>query len=352
MNSSCHLRNGFTLIELLAVLLVCAIILSIMIPALSASHHPIVGAPVERNWKQFPAVAQIKEAPTINAIGDIHGDYDKAVKTLIAAGVLKAPPVKPQDAKWAGGSTVLVCTGDMIDKGDRSVDVVRLMRSLQADAQTSNGRVVITLGNHEAEFLASGGKGPKTEEFSGELHAQGIDPSAVAAGTDAEGLGQWMRNLPAAAKVDDWFFSHAGNTHGQTIDQLESGIEQGVTKDGFMTPMLVDDDSILEARMKSPAWWDLHPPTGLERLHGNVAALGVNHLVLGHQPGPVKFPDNVSRAKDQMFNFQNLMFLIDVGMSNGADDHEGSVLKIETGPHPSAKSVTEKGNQTELWDPK
>ena len=95
--------------------------------------------------------------------------------------------------------------------------VLRLMRALQTSAQNAGGQVIVTLGNHEAEFLAGGGKNTKGADFENELIALAIDPESVASGTDAEGLGRWLRTRPIGAKVGDWFFCHAGNTGG-TLD--------------------------------------------------------------------------------------------------------------------------------------
>ena len=348
-------RPAFTLVELLVVVLVCVVLIALLTQGLTQTRqHASIAAPagVERDWKKFPAITEIHGAPLIYALGDIHGDYDKAVKTLVAAGLLKAVPAKPEDAKWAGGSAVFVCTGDMIDKGPEGLPVVRLLRLLQADAAATGGRLIVTLGNHEAEFLASAGAGRKTADFSTELRAAKLDPASVAAGTDAEGLGAWLRNLPASAKVDDWFFSHAGNTHGQTIDQLEAAIEDGLGKQGFAAPIFADDDSLLEARMHPVPWWDLPKPTGVTRLRDNATALGCNHLVAGHQPGAVDFADHTQRARDDAFAYEGTLFLIDTGMSRGVDDAKGVVLKVDVGKNESVHVIDSTGADRLLWEKK
>jgi hypothetical protein len=65
---------------------------------------------------------------------------------------------------------VLVVTGDLIDKWSGSLEVIALLRRLQSDAADQGGRVIITMGNHEAEFLANP-LGKKTKEFRSELTA-------------------------------------------------------------------------------------------------------------------------------------------------------------------------------------
>ena len=133
--------------------------------------------------------------------------------------------------KWTGEGAVLVITGDMIDKGPDSLGVIALVRALRSDAAARGGRVIITMGNHEAEFLAKRGH----NEFINELITAKLDPEEVA---DCAGdIGQFLCTLPIAVRVNDWFFSHAGNTNGRTIDDLENAIEAGA-RDGFDSPEL------------------------------------------------------------------------------------------------------------------
>src|SRR5207244_2043840 len=115
------------------------------------------------------------------ALGDVHGDYDRLVTLLIAAKVLASEPPRPDQARWAAGPAVLVCTGDLIDKGNQGLRVLALLRALQDSAQEVGGRLLVTMGNHEAVFLASPARGLKTEEFRRELVSRGLDPSVVAA---------------------------------------------------------------------------------------------------------------------------------------------------------------------------
>ena len=124
-----------------------------------------------------------------------------------------------------GGNAVLVCTGDMIDKGDNSVEVLQLFMRLQKIAPDSGGKVIVTLGNHEAEFLDNpSDTNHKAEDFLAQLRRLNIDPLTVSNGTDSLGLGQFMRSLPFAARVNDWFFAHAGNTNSHNPTRQRAAV--------------------------------------------------------------------------------------------------------------------------------
>jgi DNA repair exonuclease SbcCD nuclease subunit len=57
--------------------------------------------------------------------------------------------------RWTGKRTVLVQTGDILDRGPDSRKAIDLLRRLERDAQRAGGRVVSLLGNHELMRLVS-----------------------------------------------------------------------------------------------------------------------------------------------------------------------------------------------------
>lgn len=315
------------------------------------------GAPkAARDWTKHPAVIQVDTTEDVFAVGDAHADPDRLVGVLVAAKIIDAKPKEFNEVKWAAGRSVLVMTGDMIDKWHNSLGVIELLRALQTSAAASGGQVIITMGNHEAEFLADP-HGDKTKEFGDELKAAGLKRNDVA---NCEGdLGKFLCELPIAARVNDWFFSHAGNTNNQTIQALSAAIEAGFAKDGFATKELIGDNSILEARLndkgpKGLPWFDKGSlktdPQIL--LTGYATALGVHHIVQGHQPGNVEFPDGKKRKKDDVFQRYGLLFLIDTGMSQGVDGSQskGGALRITGGTKQKAIVICANGKEQMLWD--
>jgi hypothetical protein len=311
------------------------------------------GKAAPRDWKACPAVVEVDTDQEVYALGDVHGDYERLITLLVAAKVIPEDPGKPHQVRWSAGKAVLVCTGDLIDKGEHSLAVVRLFRALQAEADKGGGRVILTLGNHEAEFLADPA-GDKTAEFAAELKAHALEPADVAAGTDKEGVGAFLRSLPAAARVNDWFFVHAGNTHGLSLDKLRTALQAAIDRDGYRTPILLDKDSLLEARMQQPRpWWEKEgddEAKSKERLAECVGALGVKHLVVGHQPGKVVFGGASKRHAGELAeHFDGLLFLIDVGMSRKIGHSNGALLLIRRDKKTTATVVFPDGKTSALW---
>ena len=84
-----------------------------------------------------------QEAERIVAIADVHGDFDALVAILQKAGLID------ETRHWSGGSSTLVQTGELLDRGPKSRAVMDLMMALQKEAPRRKGSVRIALGNHE-----------------------------------------------------------------------------------------------------------------------------------------------------------------------------------------------------------
>jgi hypothetical protein len=317
---------------------------------------PIARA-ADRDWSQNPAVAEVDvpRGVLVYAIGDTHADYGRLVDLLVKGDIINEVSRQPDQAgsvTWKAGNAVLVCTGDMIDKSVNSVEVLQLFMRLRNIAPDSGGKVIVTCGNHEAEFLANPtDSNKKAVEFLAELKrmqaagVQNISAAEVGNGTDSLGLGQFLRSLPFAVRVNDWFFAHAGNTNSKnpnkatqprSLPDLQNFLQSDVTANGYGADALSKDNSILEAKLDNP-WWEENGDTGTasaDRLRKYVTALGtsshpINHLVIGHQPGKVKFNGDQPRDRGIMVNrYLGAIFLIDCGMSSGVGYSTGALLRI------------------------
>jgi hypothetical protein len=298
-------------------------------------------------------VVQIDTAADIYAVGDVHGDYDRLVALLAGAGVIGGVPTSPDLPVWSAGPSVLVFTGDLIDKGPKDLAVLTLVRALPSAAARSGGRVVVLMGNHEAEFLAQP-DAAKGADFAAQLSAAGLSPREVAACSGD--LGSFLCSMPFAARIGDWFFAHAGNTDGRTIAQLSNDLAQAVDHDGFAAAQLIGPDSILEARLggkgeNGRSWFEAASPQRdpAQQLLAYASALGVRHVVEGHQHAAMRFPDGVARGRGEMLSWRGSLFLIDTGMSRQIDDSEGAILHIWQAAG-KAVGVCPDGHQTPIWD--
>ena len=305
----------------------------LLLALLPACHEKIVGPP--RDWAQHPAFVEVfpTKAP-LWALSDVHGGYDRLVALLRGNGILDA------GLHWSGGQGTLLVVGDLIDKANRGLPVLDLLMALEGEAAAAGGRVVVCMGNHEAEFLADPWTG-KAKPFSAELRSRGIEPGDVARGQPP--YGPWLRNLPFGVRSGDWFFAHAGNTAGLTIEALAARIQGGVDRDDFATDALIGSDSVLE----SQKWWeggfaDAVDPLSVVRQ--NLSALGVQHIVFGHDPGAFH-PSGVISAR-----FGATLLRIDTGRSPAVNLSEGALLLLDRS---SGKSVASarlpNGNSTELY---
>ena len=104
---------------------------------------------------------------SVCAVGDLHGDLQHALAALALCGA-----VDPETGSWVGGAMTVVQTGDVLDRGNNSLGVLRALWRLQAEAEAAGGELVLLLGNHElmnmqgkvhyvhkAELAAEGGAG-------------------------------------------------------------------------------------------------------------------------------------------------------------------------------------------------
>jgi hypothetical protein len=274
----------------------------------------------DRDWVEHPAVVTITGATEMDAVGDLHGDLEVTYHLLSSAGIMTmtAPP------HWAAGTRVVVVTGDVIDKGSRALPIIDLLMQLEPEARAAGGRLVTTLGNHEADFI-SDPTGPKSIEFQMELRAAGLDPVKVAAGDTA--YGAWLRNLPVAALVDDWFLCHSGDSEGRSVAWIAEKFREVVDgPSGYDHEYLIGMGSILSAN----TWWQ-NGPSEVATLDAYLAALPAKHVVLGHDPGAIEFsldPKGTRKAGELAVRLDGRLFLIDVGMSHAVGESAGALLRI------------------------
>ena len=189
--------------------------------------------------------AQSAPAPRIVAVGDLHGDYEAWLEIALKARLID------RRNRWTGGSTILVQTGDITDRGPDSLKIIRHLMKLQGQARRSGGRVVVVVGNHEAmnmtndlryvhsgeyaAFVDAGSDRLRRRVFEANKSAIATayrartpaitDPAIRAAWLAANPagkiehqvawspsgeLGRWTLANPAVARIGDTLFAHGG----------------------------------------------------------------------------------------------------------------------------------------------
>jgi hypothetical protein len=281
-----------------------------------------------RDWAAHPALVDLP-ASTVYAVSDIHGGYTRLTALLARYGLIDVAQ------QWSGGDATLVIAGDMFDKGPDGLDVLDLLRDLDASAPASGGRVVVLLGNHEAEFFAdpTNSKAEDSDGIDRQLDNDHIDLVTFASGADPRG--RWLREQAFGARIGAWFFSHAGNTKGRTFDAVASALRTAFDTSDFKSAELIGDDSLLEAR----GWYG-----NASTVSTAGEALGVRHFVFGHDPSALGPRGVIASAQ------HGALFRIDCGMSPDVNDSDGTLLRIRhDGLDEVAEQLDPVGAIVELW---
>ncbi len=79
----------------------------------------------------------------IVAFGDVHGDIAALRSVMKKAGL-----IDDMD-RWTGADTVVVQTGDLLDRGDDEIEIINLLEKLKIEAQKRGGEIYTLSGNHE-----------------------------------------------------------------------------------------------------------------------------------------------------------------------------------------------------------
>ena len=272
----------------------------------------------------------------IIAVGDLHGDFAAWRQIARAAGITD------DGGHWAGGPTTLVQLGDIVDREPDSLQIIRNLQQLQAEAPKSGGRVIVVLGNHEAmnllgddryvtpgEYAAfADDRSPARREqayianrakieAAARLKTPNASPSAIRdawmadhplgwvehqrAWSPSGELGRWATANPAIVKIDGTLFVHGGISAEYArlpLDEANRRVaaamargESGSILEDPLGPLwyrglLIHDPDAEQAR-QSPAYKPLPPQEELAQV---LAAYGATRMVVGHTPqkGPIQ----------------------------------------------------------------
>lgn len=231
--------------------------------------------------------ASTAEEPVVCSFSDVHGYWDAFVSTLTLPGDHDAyPALVERDADgrlhWAGGADgrayVLVCNGDMIDRGGDGDRIVETVRRLQREAPP--GHVRYLLGNHEQFVLAGGGVGPPDWYCNrATVTDRRTFYDAIAAG-----------RMTAAYDGYTYTYSHGGSPGGVDVTAANDALEAvtaavadivGTDRDSWAAfAEVFDDECVTRAGSQEPKGPDAGPLwLGWEHLPADAPP-----QVVGHTP--------------------------------------------------------------------
>eukprot|EP00928_Gymnodinium_smaydae_P049576 TRINITY_DN33292_c0_g1_i1.p1 TRINITY_DN33292_c0_g1~~TRINITY_DN33292_c0_g1_i1.p1 ORF type:complete len:434 (-),score=40.70 TRINITY_DN33292_c0_g1_i1:89-1390(-) len=106
------------------------------------------------------------EAPTeqlrpLYQISDVHGDYHQLKRLMKKLGLITVKgeadegTTDPSEEKWTwtGGNSIVVFTGDYVDRGLHSAWILRRLHQLMTNSAHSGGEVILLRGNHEQMLI-------------------------------------------------------------------------------------------------------------------------------------------------------------------------------------------------------
>ena len=161
---------------------------------------------------------------SIYVIGDIQGCFASFSKLL-----KKIAFDKKRDRLW-------LC-GDLVNRGPRSLDVLRFVRGLGDSAK-------FVLGNHDLHFIACA-QGARQQR-------KGDTLSEILEAPDCDELVDWIRRKPLFVENEDWFMVHAGLHPAWSLSDARDFAQRGSKL------LRKDDTGEVAAAMRSPdtAIWD------------------------------------------------------------------------------------------------
>lgn len=282
----------------------------------------------------------------IVAIGDLHGDLIATRAALKLAGVIDSTD------RWIGGTTQLVQTGDILDRGDDEVVIFALFRRIAAEANAAGGRVHLLNGNHELmnsyldfRYTTAGGFGAyastpdPTPAVSLPSKIKAEQKGRAFAFRPGGPMAMQFAAQPTLFSLGDNAFAHGGILPWQArwgIDSINHMISAWLRNQAPMPEWV-------KGKEKSPVWNRLYSkaPDGAacDSAMVSLKTLGLKRMVVGH-----------SIQKSGITSYcGGAVWAIDVGMSSFAKGRisvleiRGDSLRI-LGPvdHPPVKGKNKK----------
>jgi hypothetical protein len=229
---------------------------------------------------------------------DSHGAYPEFVAILQRVGLIEG------NRQWIGGSSVLVQTGDVIDRSKESRNCLDLLMDLERQAVKQNGRVIPLLGNHEVMNIMGDLRYVVPEDYRAFATEQSD-----------------KRREEAYRDYRDFLASHAAHHHAAVSDD-EAGRQKWMADHplGFF-----ERHDAFDAQGPYGRWI---------RSRDTVTQVGDALFLHGGLNPAIHFKsiaDLNERVHSEIARFDNHVFLIDTGMLKEVYGGRGSALEFRDG---------------------
>lgn len=248
---------------------------------------------LETNFKKFKRII---------AIGDIHGDFDVFLKTLLLGRIID------KNNNWIAEDTIVIQLGDQVDSIRAEVmaekkelgrfsffKINNLIKKLDLRARKKRSRIISILGNHElmnlfGDFRYTGMNQmlETTDDINSSEENLKKDRKNFFK-NNKEILYDLACNRNAAVKIGSWLFVHGGLILEIMEDYSLEQINK-ITSNWILGKKISPEDfnKILSFNPKSPFW---NRDFGGEEvdcnyLYKTLNFINVNHMVIGHTIQP------------------------------------------------------------------
>jgi hypothetical protein len=259
---------------------------------------------------EYEIITRYPPATRVVALGDIHGDVEAMREALQLAGVID------ELDHWTGGDTVVVQTGDLLDRGGDEQAIIDLLEQLEGEARDAGGALHVLNGNHELMNVALDFRYVTEAGLLDFEDAPGVDPNdpkvlhlapelraRASAFMPGGSYAMKLAEHPVVVMVGDTVFAHGGvhPNHADDIDAINEQVAAWLRGEDDEGEWVVEDD-------RSPVWsrhYSDDPSNhdcGL--LDDALDTLGATRMVVGHTVRP-----QISSECDDK------VWLVDVGMA-------------------------------------
>lgn len=251
-------------------------------------------------------------SPTF-VVSDVHGHFDALAAALHDHDLIDS------DHNWVGGAASLWALGDLFDRGERGVDVLRLLRTLSQQASEVGGSVDTLIGNHELLILGSRRFGEQSFEDSAGNERQFLQWWVINGGFEeekdllTEDEVEWLETRHLAVLVEDSLLIHSDTDgylgYGSTVSEINSSAREALTS------------------LSPERWWDLFRnltqrhdflrDEGPQRARSVLDALGGTQIVHGHSTIPDTTGISPGEVSEPRRYCDDLVLNIDGGVYQG-----------------------------------